>query len=110
MHAANPGGTREAYSASYLDLRLSPTFSRFPRFPSRSGMNSAPLSNALTSLPPPAACVRTDNLLRCPLRMDETIAPYRRLDSKRIVETVKTLRARVEERFPGSGLSRVVSE
>jgi len=42
--------------------------------------------------------------------MHETVAKYRRLDSQKIVETVQTLQLRVEERFPGSGLSRLVAE
>jgi hypothetical protein len=35
---------------------------------------------------------------------------YRKLDPIRIVETSRALRARVEERFPGSSLSRVAGE
>ena len=35
---------------------------------------------------------------------------YRTLDPARIVETSSTLRRRIEERFPGSGLSRVAAE
>ncbi len=35
---------------------------------------------------------------------------YRRLDPDRIVDTVRALRQRVEERFPGSGLGRVANE
>ena len=42
--------------------------------------------------------------------MHEIIAKYRRLDSQKIVETVQMLQVRVEERFPGSGLSRLVAE
>jgi hypothetical protein len=42
--------------------------------------------------------------------MEETFAKFRRLDSDKIVETVKILKARIEERFPGSGLSKVVGE
>ena len=42
--------------------------------------------------------------------MDETVAKYRRLDAQRIVETVQALKARIEDRFPGSGLGKVVSE
>jgi hypothetical protein len=37
-------------------------------------------------------------------------AGYRRLDSHKIVETVQALCARVERRFPESGLSRVAAE
>ncbi len=42
--------------------------------------------------------------------MQGTTPNYRRLDSDRIVETVQTLRRRIEGRFPGSGLSNVVAE
>src|SRR5262245_19196797 len=42
--------------------------------------------------------------------MDESVAQYRRLDSQKIIETVKTLQARIEKRFPGSGLSNVIAE
>lgn len=35
---------------------------------------------------------------------------YRYLDEKRILETLGTLAQRIEERFPGSGLSRVAGE
>src|SRR5262245_32908348 len=37
-------------------------------------------------------------------------AGYRRLDPQKIIETVKALRDRIEERFPGSGLGKVVGE
>lgn len=42
--------------------------------------------------------------------MDQTVAQYRRLDSRKIVETVQALQGRVDDRFPGSGLGRVVVE
>jgi hypothetical protein len=42
--------------------------------------------------------------------MDESVGRYRRLDSQKIIETVKALQGRIEKRFPGSGLSKVVSE
>src|SRR5258708_4164314 len=42
--------------------------------------------------------------------MDAAITNYRRLDADRIIETVKTLRGRIDRRFPGSGLSRVTEE
>ena len=42
--------------------------------------------------------------------MAESTANYRRLDPQKIIESVKALRGRIEERFPGSGLSKVVSE
>src|SRR3954466_16349411 len=51
---------------------------------------------------------------RCPIysagRMHETVAKYRRLDSQKIVETVRALQARVQDRFPASGLSKLVAE
>ena len=34
---------------------------------------------------------------------------YRELDAKKIVETARALRQRIEERFPGSGLGRVAA-
>ncbi len=42
--------------------------------------------------------------------MDETAAHYRRLDSQKIVETVRALQVRVESRFAGSGLGKLVAE
>src|SRR5437764_4172576 len=42
--------------------------------------------------------------------MDQTAANYRHLDSQKIVETVRALQARVEDRFPGSGLGKLVAE
>src|SRR6266851_751334 len=42
--------------------------------------------------------------------MARTTAAYRRLDPGRIVETVRALQERIEGRFPGSGLSHVVTE
>src|SRR5205809_5020495 len=42
--------------------------------------------------------------------MAETAANYRQLDPQKIIETVKALRSRIEERFPGSGLGKVVAE
>lgn len=42
--------------------------------------------------------------------MDETFAHFRQLDSDKIVETVKALHDRIEERFPGSGLGKVIGE
>lgn len=42
--------------------------------------------------------------------MNQTYAKFRRLDSEKIVETVQALHARIEERFPGSGLGKVVGE
>ena len=38
------------------------------------------------------------------------ISPYRQLDSQRIVQTIDALQKRIEERFPGSGLSKLVSD
>ena len=42
--------------------------------------------------------------------MDETLAKYRRLDSREIIETVRALQHRVERRFPNSGLGRISAE
>ena len=42
--------------------------------------------------------------------MAEPVAYYRRLDSEKIIETVQAVQNRVEKRFPGSGLSKVVAE
>jgi len=42
--------------------------------------------------------------------MAEAVPKYRRLDPDKIVETVRTLRERIEKRFPESGLSKVVAE
>jgi hypothetical protein len=42
--------------------------------------------------------------------MEETYAKFRKLDSEKIIETVQALHARIEERFPGSGLGKVVGE
>jgi hypothetical protein len=42
--------------------------------------------------------------------MEETYAKFRRLDPQKIVETVQALQERIQERFPGSGLGKVVSE
>jgi hypothetical protein len=37
-------------------------------------------------------------------------SPYRQLDSQRIVETIEALQQRIEERFPGSGLGKLVGD
>jgi hypothetical protein len=42
--------------------------------------------------------------------MEETTANYRRLDPQKIIDTVEALHGRIEERFPGSGLGKVVAE
>jgi hypothetical protein len=42
--------------------------------------------------------------------MDETVAKYRQLDSQEIVATVKALNARIEGRFPNSGLGKISAE
>jgi len=42
--------------------------------------------------------------------MDETYAKFRRLDPEKIIDTVRSLHARIEERFAGSGLGKVVRE
>jgi hypothetical protein len=44
------------------------------------------------------------------LRMDESLSKYRRLDAQKIIETVQALQARINSRFPGSGLGNVVAE
>src|SRR2546421_222670 len=42
--------------------------------------------------------------------MEQTYAKFRRLDADKIVETVRTLQKRIEERFPDAGLGKVVAE
>jgi hypothetical protein len=42
--------------------------------------------------------------------MDEPLPSYRRLDPRKIVETGRALQARVEDRFPGSGLGKLVAD
>ena len=42
--------------------------------------------------------------------MEQTFAKFRRLDAAKIVETVQALHKRIDERFPGSGLGKVVAE
>jgi hypothetical protein len=42
--------------------------------------------------------------------MEETYAKFRRLDPEKIVDTVRSLQIRIEDRFPGSGLGKVVAE
>jgi hypothetical protein len=42
--------------------------------------------------------------------MEQTAAKYRRLESEKIIQTVEALHTRIEERFPGSGLGKVVGE
>jgi hypothetical protein len=42
--------------------------------------------------------------------MEETYAKFRRLDSDKIIDTVRQLRDRIEDRFPGAGLGKVVGE
>ncbi|HWX21982.1 MAG TPA: hypothetical protein VN578_18940 [Candidatus Binatia bacterium] len=42
--------------------------------------------------------------------MQKTAANFRRLDPDKIIESVRALQTRIEERFPGSGLGRVVAE
>jgi hypothetical protein len=42
--------------------------------------------------------------------MKQPIAPYRHLESNRIIETVEKLQSRIGDRFPGSGLSKLVAE
>lgn len=42
--------------------------------------------------------------------MDQTPANYRRLDSRKIIESVQALQTRIESRFPGSGLGKIAAE
>ena len=42
--------------------------------------------------------------------MEAPSANYRRLDAQKIIETVQALHQRIERRFPGSGLGKVVAE
>ena len=42
--------------------------------------------------------------------MKSTATRFRRLEADKIIETVKALRDRIEERFPGSGLGKVIGE
>ncbi len=42
--------------------------------------------------------------------MESIAAKFRRLDPEKIVETVQALQGRIEARFPGSGLGKVVTE
>jgi len=42
--------------------------------------------------------------------MQPAAARFRRLEADKIIETVKALHGRIEERFPGSGLGKVVAE
>ena len=44
------------------------------------------------------------------LGMEAPSANYRRLDAQKIIETVQALHQRIERRFPGSGLGKVVAE
>jgi len=38
--------------------------------------------------------------------MEPSSAKFRQLEAEKIIETVKALHSRIEERFPGSGLAR----
>src|ERR1035441_546266 len=42
--------------------------------------------------------------------MKPSNARFRQLESDKIIETVKALHGRIEERFPGSGLGKVIGE
>ena len=42
--------------------------------------------------------------------MKSSSATFRRLEADKIIETVTLLHARIEDRFPGSGLGKVVGE
>src|ERR1017187_7449259 len=48
--------------------------------------------------------------LRWRRRMQSTAAQFRRLEAGKIIETVKALHKRISERFPDSGLGKVVAE
>ena len=48
--------------------------------------------------------------LRCARLMQSAAAKFRQLEADKIIETVKALHDRIEERFPGSGLGKVVGE
>jgi hypothetical protein len=42
--------------------------------------------------------------------MRSAVATFRRLEADKIIETVKALHDCIEERFPGSGLGKVIAE
>ena len=42
--------------------------------------------------------------------MKQSSAKFRQLDSQRIIETVQALHVRIEAKFPGSGLGKVIAE
>jgi hypothetical protein len=42
--------------------------------------------------------------------MEASVARFRQLEADKIIETVKELHHRIEERFPGSGLGKVIGE
>src|SRR6516164_4595438 len=42
--------------------------------------------------------------------MDETVVNYRKLNWQKIIETIQALHGRIERRFPGSGLGKVVAQ
>ncbi len=42
--------------------------------------------------------------------MNRSVAGYRHLDAEQIIGTVRALQSRIQERFPDSGLSRLVAE
>lgn len=44
------------------------------------------------------------------MAMKATAAGFRQLDPGKLIQTVQDLRARIEERFPGSGLGKVIGE
>lgn len=44
------------------------------------------------------------------MAMKPTAAGFRQLDPGKLIQTVQDLRARIEERFPGSGLGKVIGE
>src|SRR5258708_9497426 len=40
----------------------------------------------------------------------DIVSDYRQLDAQKIIDTVRKLQGRIERRFPGSGLAKVVGE
>ena len=69
------------------------------------------MAGQFTALTPSrVACLPGRNVLTCRQPMQETYAKFRKLDADKIVETVEALHARIEERFPDSGLGKVVAE
>jgi hypothetical protein len=64
---------------------------------------------ARSPFPPMLDCADV-NFYATRVAMDETVAKYRRLDPQEIISTVKALNARIEGRFPNSGLGKISAE